>query len=204
MPSTSERPSTGLSSAPSFPIELIPDVHSLRCGHPPGARPPSPAPAATGMDFLGPTPLAHFCNQRTEPEHAKRTTEPRGEQRFHVLWVPRAVAHSLAASSMGPEPKSRKTPEGIALAGQEPTSQLARSGAEANLREPEHPTRRPFPSMELGGPRGMRKEPRFPAGPVARTTEFLESTEVPSTSRETRRRATSTRPFIPPIGLNGG
>jgi hypothetical protein len=106
----------------------------------PCARPPSPTPAATGVAFLSPTPLADFCNQnRTRAHRANARTPheadfrlPRCLERFPTLGGEQRVPEAEASRWRHEVTPSR--------AGREPTSQRARSGAEAPSREPRHPT----------------------------------------------------------------
>lgn len=76
---------------------------------------------------------------RTELEHANPTLEPHSKRTFMRLGAAEGCP-SLAVSGTSPKPKSREgANRGAARTGREPSSQLARSGAEAHSEELVHP-----------------------------------------------------------------
>jgi hypothetical protein len=92
------------------------------------------------MASLNPTFLADFCNPKTASEHTAPTTGPRTKACFSHALVALGGDPPKAANSTSPRPKPRERTRRCARAGRDPTSQHARSGAEAHSKNPVHPT----------------------------------------------------------------
>lgn len=76
------------------------DAPSPIADSPRRARPCPPLSAATESGFLGPTPLADFCNHFTEHGHTERATIPRTKLAISALFA--ATVVTGAASSTAP------------------------------------------------------------------------------------------------------
>jgi hypothetical protein len=110
------------------------DAPSPIADSPRRARPCPPLSAATENGFLGPTPLADFCNHFTEHGHTERSTIPRTKLAFSALFA--ASADTGAASGTAPGSSfgaARLTSEDVGRTGRKAPSQLARGGARGRL-----------------------------------------------------------------------
>jgi len=110
------------------------DAHSPIADSPRRARPCPPLSAATESGFLGPTPLADFCNHFTEHGHTERATIPRTKLAISALFAATAKTGAASGTAPGsPFEAARLASEDTRRTGRKAPSQLARGGARGRL-----------------------------------------------------------------------
>lgn len=160
------------------------------------ARLPSPTPAATAVASLSQTFLDDFCNQDgTRAHQAGSMTSP--APRWLAIRCGSSREARFAVSRARPQPEPRVAPvEAPCTRAERSASPLARSGAEADSRIPEHPSRRYVPLHRSGlpDPEARRQGPL--RVPDRANVPTLRGTGVLSTDSEPTRGAT---PGGPPM-----